>query len=64
MSIMVTPVLRSENDTPQYGMLSNADTLMVFYRVESIDDVMEFSHHYEVEEGYEEYTKVKYKKKL
>ena len=61
--IMMTPVLHSENDTPQYGMLafkttepheigsyagndkrfmlSNADTLMVFYRVESIDVCIE-----------------------
>lgn len=29
-----------------------------------VDDVMEYSHHYEVEEGYEKYTEVKYKKKF
>ena len=61
--IMMTPVLHSENDIPQYGMLafkttepheigsyigndkgymlSNADTLMVFHKVESIDACIE-----------------------
>lgn len=29
-----------------------------------VDDVMDCSCHYEVEEGYEEYTEVKYKKKF
>lgn len=29
-----------------------------------VDDVMECSHHYEVEEGYEEYTEVKHRKKF
>ena len=30
---------------------------------EKVDEVMGFSHHYEVEEGYEEYTEVNYRKK-
>lgn len=29
---------------------------------EKVDQTMEFSHHYEVEEGYEAYTEVKYRK--
>ena len=30
---------------------------------EKVDEVMEFSHDYQVEEGYEEYTEVNYRKK-
>lgn len=30
---------------------------------EKVDEVMGFSHHYEVEEGYEEYTEVNYRKR-
>ena len=30
---------------------------------QKVDDVMEFSHHYDVEEGYEEYTETRYKKR-
>lgn len=64
VNIVVTPVLHSEDNASQHDMLLDVDTLMMFYRVESIDDVVEFSYHYEVEEGCEEYTRVKYKKKL
>ena len=28
-----------------------------------VDEKMQFSHHYSVEEGYEEYTEVSYRKK-
>lgn len=28
-----------------------------------VDDVMKLSYHYDVEEGYEEYTEIKYRKK-
>lgn len=30
---------------------------------EKVDEVMELSHHYKVEEGYEEYTEVNYRKR-
>lgn len=30
---------------------------------EMVDDKMQLSHHYSVEEGYEEYTEVSYRKK-